>query len=190
MIIGITGGSGVGKSTVSKEFEKRGFFVIDADKIAHQVMDKDTECLKEVIDFFGTEYLNSDGTLNRKKLGALVFNNKEMLEKLNKITHKYITEEIKDLSQIHDSVVVDAAVLLESGLGDMCQKNIAVLCPEDIRVKRIVARDNVSQEYAKSRIMAQQKDEFYRSKCDFEIINDGDNNIEARVEEILTCLKA
>ena len=95
MIIGITGGSGVGKSTVSKEFEKKGFFVIDADIVAHKVMDKGSECLKEVIDFFGSEYLNSDSTLNRKKLGTLVFNNKEMLDKLNEITHKYIIKAIE-----------------------------------------------------------------------------------------------
>ncbi len=190
MIIGITGGSGAGKSTVSEEFRKKDFFVIDADKVAHQVMDKGTECLKEVTDFFGTEYLNFDGTLNRKKLGALVFNNKEMLEKLNEITHRHITEEIKNLMQNNENVIIDAAVLYESGLGDLCHKTIAVLCPSDIRIKRIMSRDRISEEYATSRIKAQQKDEFYKSKCDFEIINDGENNIEARVEEILTCLKA
>lgn len=190
MIIGITGGSGAGKSTVSAEFEKRGFFVIDADKVAHQVMEKGTECLKETVAFFGEEYLNKDGTLNRKKLGSLVFNNKEMLDKLNEITHKYIIKEIKCLSQKSDNVVIDAAVLFESSLKEMCDKTVFVSCPFDIRVERIMARDKVSEKYAADRINAQKKDEYYRQKCDFEIVNDGDNNIEAEAEEILTCLKA
>ena len=190
MIIGITGGSGVGKSTVSKEFDKKGFLVIDADKVAHKVMDKGTDCLKEVTDFFGTEYLNEDGTLNRKKLGALVFNNKEKLEKLNEITHKYIIAEIKNLLEINENAIIDAAVLFESDLKNLCHKTIFVSCPFDVRVQRITARDNVSSDYATDRIKAQQNDEYYRQKSDFEIVNDGDNNIEAKVEEILTCLKA
>ena len=190
MIIGITGGSGVGKSTVSKEFEIKGFFVIDADVVAHKVMDKGSECLKEVIDFFGSEYLNSDSTLNRKKLGTLVFNNKEMLGKLNEITHKYIIKEIEFCAQNKENVIIDAAVLFESGLFEMCEKTVFVSCPYDIRIQRIVARDNVKSDYAKSRIDAQQKDEYYKEKCDFEIINDGENNIEEKVEEILTWLKA
>ena len=190
MIIGITGGSGVGKSTVSAEFEKRGFFVIDADKVAHKVMDKGTECLKEVITFFGTEYLNDDGTLNRKKLGSLVFNNKEKLEKLNEITHKYIIKEIKFLSQKDENVIIDAAVLFESDLKNLCNKTIFVSCPFDIRVKRIMERDNITRTYAEDRINAQPKDDYYKQRCDFEITNDGDNDIVAKVEEILTCLKA
>ena len=190
MIIGITGGSGVGKSTVSAEFEKRGFFVIDADRVAHRIMDKDTECLKEVIAFFGSEYLDCDGSLNRKKLGSLVFNNKGLLEELNKITHKYIVNEIELCAQNKEKVIIDAAVLFESDLRNMCEKTIFVSCPYDIRIKRIMARDNVSFDYAKSRIDAQKSDEYYRSKCDFEIINDGENYIVKNVEEILTCLKA
>lgn len=189
MIVGITGGSGVGKSTVSCEFEKKGFFVIDADKVAHLVMDKGTECLKEVIDFFGAEYLNADGSLNRKKLGGTVFNNKELLEKLNEITHKYIIKEIETLAYSRENVIIDAAVLFESGLENMCNKTLFVSCPQEIRVKRIMARDNVSEEYARSRIQAQHNDDYYRKKCDFEITNDGENNIETRVEEILACLK-
>lgn len=190
MIIGITGGSGVGKSTVSAQFEKNGFFVIDADKVAHKVMDQGTECLKEVTDFFGTEYLNGDGTLNRKKLGNLVFNNKEKLEKLNEITHKYITKEIVLLSEKNENTLIDAAVLFESGLNELCNKTIFVSCPFDVRVKRIMERDSITETYAKDRINAQQKDEYYRRLCDFEIINDGDNDIKVKTEEILTCLKA
>jgi len=190
MIIGITGGSGVGKSTVSEKFQKRGFLIVDADKIAHRVMDKGTDCLNEVISFFGREYLNSDGTLDRKKLGSLVFSNKELLERLNEITHKYIIKEIEFMVSNTPNAVIDAAVLFESGLEKMCSKTIFVSCPSDIRLERIMARDNIGREYAENRIKAQQSDEYYREKCDFEIVNDGDNDIEAEVEEILTCLKA
>lgn len=190
MIIGITGGSGTGKSTVSAEFEKRGYFVIDADKVAHRIMDKGTACLGEVTEFFGEEYLNSDGTLNRKKLGAKVFNDASLLEQLNKITHKYIRKEIEFLTQGKSLAVIDAALLFESGLDDLCEKAVFVSCPADIRIQRIVSRDGVDKDYAVSRINAQKPDEFYRKKCDFEIINDGKQDVALNVEEILTCLGA
>lgn len=190
MIIGITGGSGVGKSTASKVFEKKGFFVIDADKVAHSVMDKGSACLEEVVDFFGSDYLNPDGSLNRKMLGKTVFNNKDLLEELNKITHKYITKEIEFCAQSKENVIIDAAVLFESGLENMCDKTVFVSCSAEIRINRIMLRDDINYEYAKSRIDAQQKDDYYRQKCDFEIVNDGENNIDTKIEEILTCLKA
>jgi len=189
MIIGITGGSGAGKSTVSSQFEKLGYFVIDADNVAHKVMDAGTSCLKEVIDFFGEKYLNPDGTLNRKKLGNKVFADKNMLDELNRITHKHIINEIKFLAQDKSLVIIDAALLFESGLNYMCNKTIFVSSSFAKRVERIVIRDNVSEDYAIRRINAQQKDDFYREKCDFEIKNDDDENLALRVEEILSCLK-
>ncbi|MBQ2897780.1 MAG: dephospho-CoA kinase [Clostridia bacterium] len=189
MIIGITGGSGTGKTAVSLCFEKHGYFIIDADKVAHKVMDRKSPCLKEVIDFFGHEYLNQGGTLNRKKLGEKVFKNKDLLENLNKITHKYIKREIEFLAHNSSETVIDAALLFESGLDKLCQKVVFVSCPEDIRIKRIVSRDGVSKKYATSRIKAQKTDEFYRQRCDYEIVNDGEQNIALKVEEILACLK-
>lgn len=189
MIIGVTGGSGTGKSTVSDYLKKAGFYVIDADSVAHSVMESGSPCLNEVLDFFGNEYLNSDGSLNRKKLGSKVFEDKNLLEKLNEITHKYIIKEIEFLALKHPFVVIDAALLFESGLSKLCDKTIFVSCIKEIRIKRIMARDNVTEQYASSRINAQKDDDFYRQRCDFEIVNDGKQNIALKIEEIFACLK-
>ena len=136
MVIGITGGSGAGKTTVSKEFINAGFNIIDADEVAHKVMEKGSLCLKEVIDVFSDEYLNEDGTLNRKKLGALVFNDPEKLALLNSITHKHIINNIKE--QITEKTVVDAIGLFDTELYTLCDSTIFVYCPKEIRVKRII----------------------------------------------------
>lgn len=189
MIIGITGGSGTGKTVVSSHFENFGFLVIDSDEVAHKVMDKESPCLNEVAEIFGYKYLNEDKTLNRKKLGEKVFNDKTELENLNKITHKYITKEIEFLSKSSTFVVIDAPLLIESGLDKICDKTVFVSCPKDIRVQRIMLRDGISKEYALARINAQKEDDFYRKNCDFEIINDGKNDISLKIEEILDCLK-
>ena len=171
MVIGITGGSGGGKTTVSKVFEEAGFKIIDADEVAHKVMSKGSECLKEVIDAFSDEYLNYDGELDRKKLGSLVFNSPEKLELLNTITHKHIIREIK--SKVCEKTVIDAIGLFDTELYKLCDSTIFVYCPEEIRVKRIMAREGITEEYAKNRINAQRSDEYFKEKADFTVVNDG-----------------
>lgn len=175
MIIGITGGSGGGKTTVSKEFEKAGFKIIDADEVAHRVMKKGTKCLEEVVDAFSEEYLTIDGELDRKKLGSLVFNCPEKLELLNSITHKHIINEIKE--EMTDKTVIDAIGLFETELYTLCDSTVFVYCPKEIRVKRIMERENINEEYALSRINAQKSDDYFKSKADFTVINDGEHNI-------------
>lgn len=175
MVIGITGGSGGGKTTVSKEFEKAGFYIIDADVVAHSTMSKNSDCLKEVICEFGEEYLNKDNEIDRKKLGALVFNNKEKLEKLNEITHKHIVKNIK--AMIKENTVIDAIGLFESELDKLCDSTIFVYCPKELRIKRIVERENITVQYAKDRINAQKKDEYYKKRATYTVINDNENDI-------------
>ena len=175
MVIGITGGSGAGKTTVSKEFIKAGFNIIDADEVAHKVMGKGSLCLKEVVDAFSDEYLNEEGELNRKKLGALVFNNPEKLALLNSITHKHIINNIKE--QITEKTVIDAIGLFDTELYTLCDSTIFVYCPKEIRAKRIMAREGVDESYALSRINAQKEDEYFKSKADLTVINDGSENI-------------
>lgn len=175
MIIGITGGSGGGKTTVSKEFEKAGFKIIDADEVAHRVMKKGTKCLEEVVEAFSEEYLTIDGELDRKKLGSLVFNCPEKLELLNSITHKHIINEIKE--EMTDKTVIDAIGLFETELYTLCDSTVFVYCPKEIRVKRIMERENINEEYALSRINAQKSDDYFKSKADFTVINDGEHNI-------------
>ena len=189
MVIGITGGSGAGKSTVSAEFEKHGFKIADADKIAHMLMVPGTGCFCETLKYFGREFLNTDGTLNRKKLGEVVFSNAEKLSALNKITHKYITAEIKKITEENRNTVIDAAVLFESGADDLCDATVYVHCPEEIRIKRIMERDGISEEYAKIRIHSQAQENEYKGKCDYTVLCDGKTDITKQIEEILNCLR-
>ena len=169
MVIGITGGSGAGKTTVSKEFINAGFNIIDADEVAHRVMRKGSKCLDEVIEAFSEEYLTKDGELDRKKLGSLVFNCPEKLALLNSITHKHIINEIKE--QMTDKTVIDAISLFETELYTLCDSTIFVYCPKEIRVKRIMEREHINEEYALSRINAQKSDEYFKSKAELKNIS-------------------
>ena len=175
VILGVTGGSGCGKSAFCRKLKGLGAYVIDADVVARQVLEEGKPALAEIKAEFGEEYLNSDGTLNRKKLGELVFSNPDKLKKLNEITHKYITEEInKELKEKEDGLrVIDAALLFESGLDKICGRTLCVLASREVRAERIMERDAISQLAAYARIDAQQNDEFYKKRADDIIENNG-----------------
>ncbi len=176
MIIGLTGGSGTGKSTACRYFESRGFLVIDSDKIAREVCEKGEPCLEEIAEFFGNEILDGDGRLMRQSLGKIVFADAQKLEKLNEITHKYIREKIKDIISQNEgeNIVLDAPLLFEAGLGDICTKRMCILADTNIRAARIMERDGISKEQALNRISSQHDDEFYVKKCDYVIYNNGE----------------
>ena len=170
-IIGITGGSGAGKSHISGELRKRGFFVVDADAVAHESINNPA-CMREIAAEYG-ENVIKNGKIDRKKLGEAVFGAPAKLEKLNKITHKYILSDIEDkINAQKDSVAfVDGAVLIESGF--KCDIMIGVVADRNIRKTRIMSRDGITAEEAETRISAQQKDSFYYENCDFVIENNG-----------------
>lgn len=171
-IIGITGGSGCGKSYICEILRSRGIPVIDADKTAHEVMAAGTRCCAEISEYFGTGVGGTDG-INRKKLAAIVFADPEKLKKLNEITHKYILESIinKVESENSDIVGVDGATLIESGM--RCDVMIGVLADIKTRKTRIMSRDALTAEEAEARINAQPREDFYERHCDFIIRNDG-----------------
>ncbi len=187
VVIGLTGGSGSGKSTIAALMEQRGIHVIDADKIGRFVVEKGRPALDEIVEEFGKEVLFENGDLDRKKLASIVFTDKESLLKLNKITHKYITEIIKEeLAANKDNMcAIDAAVLKESGIIDMCDHVIAVIADKDVRVKRIMARDGISEQAATDRINSQDPDAKYIQYADFVINNSGDVSLESLLEDIL-----
>lgn len=136
VVIGLTGGSGSGKSTIANLMRQRGINVIDADQIGRVVVEKGRPALAEIIEEFGEGVLQSDGTLDRKKLASIVFTDREQLKKLNKITHKYITAIVKEelAACKADISVIDAAVLKESGILDMCDYVIAVTADRELPV--------------------------------------------------------
>ncbi len=175
LILGVTGGSGCGKSNFCRELALMGAYVIDADLVARDVVRPGERALLEIEKEFGKEYILPNGELHRKKLGALVFSNPDKLNTLNQITHKYIIREIKKILDESTSVlkVIDAAVLFESGLSDICDQTVCVLADKNIRAERIACRDNLTYDAAQNRINAQQSDDFYRSHADDVILNNG-----------------
>jgi dephospho-CoA kinase len=160
-IIGLTGGIASGKSTVSKILRSLGAVIIDADIVARRIMEPGQDTLELVVEEFGRSILKDDGTLDRKLLGSIVFNNKGRLDKLNSITHPEIRRMIeKQLEIITDSgregiVVIDAAVLIESGMDNIVDEVWLVYIDFNTQVKRLVERDSITLPEAEARIRSQ-----------------------------------
>lgn len=190
IIVGLTGQTGAGKSTVSRVFAENGFSIIDADVVAHKVMEKGSPCLCEVAETFGRHILKSDGSLDRKELAGIVFTDKAKLETLNTITYPYITSEI--LQQItlfsgmgEKFILLDAPTLFESRTDDFCELIISVLADPEIRKQRIINRDNISPEQAQSRMDSQLSEEFFINNSDYTINNnDTPENVRAIAKEL------
>lgn len=191
-ILGITGGSGTGKTTVSKLFAEKGFYIIDADIVAREIVEPGKPALSEIEAFFGKSVIKEDKTLDRKALAGIVFTDSEKLKRLNEITHKYITESIEEKLEKYSGewAVIDAAVLLESGLGEKCDKILSVVADFDVRKKRIIARDSLSEKQATDRLNSQKGKEFYIENSDFVIENNADEYaLKKAVDEIIKRLE-
>lgn len=156
MIIGLYGRIGSGKTTLCNYLRTKGFFVIDGDKISRDILMPGKKGLQAVLEAFGTEYLNSDGTLNRKKLGDYVFSHPEALKRLNAVTHPLITAEVKEQILAHPNchIVIEGAVLYATKIIDLCDKTVVVTSQNTL--SRIMKRDCLTEDKAKSRINAQQ----------------------------------
>lgn len=156
IVVGLTGNIGCGKSTVSNILKELGVSIIDADIVSREIL-LDTKVLNLIFDTFGNSIKNTDNTLNRKKLGDIVFNDEKELIKLNNITHPKIKENI--LNKIknikNDIVVIDAALLIEDNYLDIVDKIILVVCDESLQIKRILERDFLSEEEVIKRINSQ-----------------------------------
>ena len=175
-VIGLTGQSGAGKTTVCRVFEENGFAIINADKIARHIMEKGMPCLEEIKECFGKEILKEDGTLNRQKLADVVFGDKEKLKQLNAISYPYITSEIlnkiKRLSEEKCKyVLLDAPTLFESRADDFCNIIISVTATEKNRTARIAERDGITAEQIKKRFSSQHTERFFINHSDFIIKN-------------------
>lgn len=173
MIIGITGGTGCGKTTALAAIKELGGKVLDCDAIYHRLLETDAQMRFAIESAFPGVVEN--GALNRKKLGARVFGDPDALQTLNAITHTRVTQVIiKELEEKCELTAIDAIALYESGLAALCDVTVAITAPEDVRVQRIMARDNISYDYAKSRIDAQIPQEEFTRRCDYTLHNDGD----------------
>ena len=172
MIIGITGGTGCGKTTLLKEIEARGGLVLDCDAVYHELLTRDDRLLSAINDRFPGVVV--DKKLERKKLGAIVFSDEQALRDLNAITHGAIRAEIlRRLAENPPLAAIDAIALFEGGLAELCDTTVAVCAPLETRVERLMQRDGISREYAENRIKAQKPESWFREKCRYTLYNDG-----------------
>ena len=173
MIIGITGGTGCGKTTLLNCIRDAGGLILDCDIIYHELLASDRNMLDAIeARFSGTV---ENGALNRKKLGSIVFADTAALEDLNRITHSAVKQEVlRRLNTTPALAAIDAIGLFEGGLAELCDVTVAVTAPIEQRVQRLIARDGISEDYARSRIAAQKSEEWFRSRCDAVLENSGD----------------
>ena len=173
MIIGITGGTGCGKTTLLKVIEAQGGLVLDCDAIYHKLLRSNKEMLAAIDARFPGVIEN--GVLNRKKLGAIVFADEQALLDLNAITHSAVKQEVLcQLAKQPKLAAIDAIALFEGGLAELCDVTVAVTAPTEDRVKRLMARDGISESYARSRIAAQHDESWFRQRCDYVLENSGE----------------
>lgn len=178
MVLGLTGGIATGKSTVVDLFQQFGFPIVDADKIARQVVEPETPGLQDIVQFFGTEILTATGSLNRKKLGAIIFADAQKRTKLNQLLSSYIQAAIMaeiEVKQAHSSlVVVDIPLLYEGGYETYMDQVAVVYIPESLQLVRLMARDQLTKKEALQRIHSQWPIEKKRELADVVFDNQGE----------------
>ena len=177
-IIGITGGIGTGKSTVLNILEKEyGAFIVETDKLAHQLMSPGEEAYQSTVETFGKDILCDDNTIDRGKLGSIVFNNKDMLCELNKIVHpavkKYILEdiELKNKQGYVEYYVIEAALLIEDGYKAICDEIWYIYASQEVRIQRLIEGRGKDAEKWLQVIANQSSEDYYRRCCDVTIDN-------------------
>lgn len=192
VVIGLTGGIACGKSTVSDMFLNNERIVIDSDKISRSILDLGKPGYQEVLDTFGHDIKLPSGHINRKRLGEIIFNDSEARLKLNSIVHPRVVEAIKKKTMFYemegyDYIVVDIPLLFEAGLEDLVDFVICVKVQNDIQVERLMARDNVTEEFARKKISSQMSLE---KKCELadEVI-DNSNSILDTKKQLVEILK-
>lgn len=188
-IIGITGSSGAGKTTICGILkEKYNAEIVDADQIAKKLSKKGTMYLKSIIDYFGEEMIDTKGELKRKELASLIYENEEKRNQLNQLTFIYVVEEIKkNINNLKgkELIVIDAPLLFESKLNQICDFVIGVLADEEDKIQRICQRDKISEELAQKRLAIQTEDDFLKENANYIVYNNENmDKLEAQIQKI------
>ncbi len=190
-VLGLTGQTGAGKSSLHNVAKDNGFYVIDCDKVARDVQSRNA-VLCALIRAFGTDILNKEGLLDRRRLAEKAFVNRAATELLNRTVLPFIVAEIRYLidNTENNFILLDAPTLYESGADAICSKTVGIIADETVRAERIKARDSLTDEQALSRIKAGKTDDFFKEKCDFVLENNGKkqdfiNNFDKLLKNIL-----
>ena len=191
VVIGITGPTGAGKTTVLQVLSAMGGAVADCDAVYHELLLTSVPMQNELKARFGAEIFDENGGLRRRELGAIVFEDQAALADLNAITHRHIVAELerfiaRSRAANRPAVALDAIALLESGAGDLCDVTVAVTAPTEARVRRIMAREGIPEEYARARVAAQKPSSWFEERCTYTLRNDGDRDaFEAKARALL-----
>lgn len=182
MILGITGPTGAGKTTALEELKKRGYRVVDCDRLYDGMLERDESLRSALKAAFGEQIFLPDGSLDRRALSATVFGDSRELKKLNDIVFPAVGAEVEKIIAENPTrgVAIDAINLIESGLGEMCDMTVAITAPVQVRAQRIMARDGITLDRAMARINAQKPDKFYRKHCTFLLENRAGSQAEFR----------
>lgn len=180
-VIGITGGTGAGKTTALEVLSEMGALIIDCDAVYHDLTVNNEKMLSEIASSFNG--VVKDGVLLRKELGKIVFDDPNALTELNSITHRYIKDAVRCLISDWDSnggrlAAIDAIALNESGLGEMCDFTVAVTAPAEVRARRIMMREGIDYDYAMLRIKAQKSDEAFTKENTYTLVNSFETKVE------------
>ena len=193
MIIGITGNSGTGKTSICNYLIKQinnSISLLDADKIVKQMSLPGNDYFNEIIKIFGEEILLDNGQINRAKLANIIFSDNKTRETLNKCTYKHVVEEIKKQVKLskNEIILIDAPLLIESKLNEICDIVISVIADKETKIKRICSRDDINVEIARARLDAQKPDEFYIKNSNYIVVNNN-ANLEKQAIDIIELLK-
>ena len=195
MIIGLTGQSGAGKSTVSEILRlQQDFAVIDCDGIAREVTEDGSICNKAIKEQF-PETVSDELVLDRKKIASIVFSDKELLRKYEGIIYPFITAQVTELISLYSfygygAIILDAPTLFEAGLDTVCDFVISVIADKSVRAERIRQRDKIDDEMIEKRFAAQRNDEFFKERSEFIIYNNSDHNeLERQTKEIIKTIR-
>lgn len=182
--IGITGPTGAGKTTALNTLSELGAHIVDADEVYHRLLSSSLPLRQTLTERFGTAILAPNGEVDRKALGKVVFADPGALSDLNAITHRFILEDInRQAAQAEaegrPALAIDAIALIESGVGTTCDAVVGILAPKEVRIRRIMDREGISEAYARQRVDAQPGDDFFRTHCDYLLENQADDTPES-----------